>query len=286
MSDHSKIEWTNASWNPTAGCTRCSSGCANCYAIGYAHRMASNPNAKVSAVSTGLTRKRRTGLDWTGTVRCLPGRLADPFKWAKPRLVFVNSMSDPFHEDVPLSFLRPVFDVMGVASWHTYQILTKRAERLEALSASLPWPDNVWMGVSVENQENAWRVDHLRRTGARVKFLSVEPLLGPVTLDLPGIDWVITGGESGPRARPFDPAWAAAVREQCRAAGVRFFHKQNGGKNKKKSGRLLDGRTYDEMPAARAEAVPSWRERTRLAGRFTPPTSARVELTTLDPGVG
>ena len=283
MSGPSSIEWTNATWNPTAGCKRCSSGCANCYAIPFAHRMASNPNRKVSAASAGLTRKRRTGLDWAGAIRCLPERLANPFKWVKPRLVFVNSMSDLFHDDVPLAFIRSVFGVMGAADWHTYQILTKRAERLEELAASLPWHDNVWMGVSVENQENAWRVDHLRRTGAKVKFLSVEPLLGPVTLDLTGTDWVITGGESGPKARPFDPAWAASVRDQCRAAGAKFFHKQNGGRNKKKFGRLLDGRTHDEMPAIRAKKAPARAERTRLAAPFVQSGTGRTELAMLDP---
>lgn len=186
-----------------------------------------------------------------------------------------------FHEDVPLTFIRSVFDAMGAADWHTYQILTKRAKRLEEVSAVLPWHDNVWMGVSVENQDNVWRVDHLRRSGAKVKFLSVEPLLGPVTLDLAGIDWVITGGESGPKARPFDPAWAASVRDQCRSAGVKFFHKQNGGKNKKKSGRLLDGRTHDEMPNIRVKAAPNRAERIRIAAPLGPGSTGRNSLPTL-----
>lgn len=271
MSSTSSIEWTNATWNFLLGCDKVSPGCAGCYAVKNVLRMAGNPNPKVAAANRGLAYRQANGvLNWTGVVRPLPERLAVPFGWPAPKKVFVNSLSDLFHEDVPVGFLRRAFAVMRATPWHTYQALTKRAERLEALSPELDWPDNLWMGVSVESQPYADRVEHLRRTGARVKFLSVEPLLGPVTLDLSGIDWVITGGESGPRARPLDPAWALAVRDQCRAAGTLFFHKQNGGRNKKVTGRLLDGRTYDEIPPVAEVAVPPAWERKLLAARLVP----------------
>jgi protein gp37 len=241
--------------------------------------MAGNPNAKVADANKGLTRRQTNGiLNWTGAVRVLPERLAEPFTWPAAKKVFVNSLSDLFHADVPLAFIQRVLSVMAATPWHTYQVLTKRAERLEELAPSLTWPANVWMGVSVESQPYAARADHLRRTGARVKFLSVEPLLGPVTLDLTGLDWVITGGESGPRARAFDPAWALFVRDQCAAAGVKFFHKQNGGRNKKETGRLLDGRTYDEIPDTASVPVPSARERRTLAARLGLTGDTRVSL--------
>jgi protein gp37 len=262
MSDVSLIEWTNRTWNFLLGCEKISPGCASCYACKECLRMAGNPVAKIADANRGLAYRQDNGvLNWTGEVRLLPERLLKPFEWTRPSKVFVNSLSDLFHKDVPLEFIRRAFAVMRAADWHTYQILTKRAERLEELAPHLAWPDNVWMGVSVESQPYAYRIDHLRRTGAKVKFLSVEPLLGPVTLDLSGIDWVITGGESGPRAREFDPAWALSVRDQCRAAGVKFFHKQNGGRNKKATGRELDGETYDEMPDVLPAAVPPSRER-------------------------
>jgi protein gp37 len=175
--------------------------------------------------------------------------LSLPLKWRQPRIVFVNSMSDMFHEEVPLDFIRRMFDVMRRASHHTFQALTKRSKRLVELAPKLDWPANVWMGVTVEHADYVGRIDDLRQTGARVKFLSLEPLLGPMpALDLSGIDWVIVGGESGPRARPMDPEWARDLREQCRRGGVPFFFKQWGGTNKKKAGRVLDGRTWDEMP--------------------------------------
>lgn len=292
MSDVSKIEWTNATWNFLLGCEKISPGCAGCYAVKDVLRMGSNPNPKVSAANKGLAYRQGNGvLNWTGIVRCLPERLAKPFEWTTPTKVFVNSLSDLYFEDkdnpantVPLEFIRRAFAVMRATPWHTYQILTKRAERLERLSPELDWPDNVWQGVSVESQPYASRIDHLRRTNAKVKFLSVEPLLGPVELDLAGIDWVITGGESGPRARPFDPAWALAVRDQCRAAGALFFHKQNGGRNKKATGRLLGGRTYDEMPEVISVPVPPARERRALAAALVPEaghSSGRVALATI-----
>lgn len=271
MSDISKIEWTNATWNFLVGCEKISPGCSNCYAIKDVIRMAGNPNERVASANRGLACRQDNGiLNWTGIVRMLPERLAKPFFWSTPTKVFVNSLSDLFHADVPVEFIRRALGVMAATPQHTYQILTKRAERLAALSLELDWPDNVWMGVSVESQAYAHRVDHLRRTGAKVKFLSVEPLLGPVELDLAGIDWVITGGESGPRARPFNPAWALLIRDQCRDAGAAFFHKQNGGRNKKTSGRELDGQVYGGMPSVIARPVPSARERRELARRLVP----------------
>lgn len=285
MSDISKIEWTDCTWNFLLGCEKVSPGCAACYACKEVLRMAGNPNEKVASANCGLAYRQGNGvLNWTGEVRLLPERLGLPFKWTRPKRVFVNSLSDLFHKDVPLAFIQRSFSVMRATPWHTYQVLTKRAERLEELSPEIDWPENVWMGVSVESQPYAVRVDHLRRTAAKLNFLSVEPLLGPVTLDLSGIDWVITGGESGPRARPFDPAWALAVRDQCLAAGAKFFHKQNGGRNKKLTGRLLEGRTYDEVPEVAAAPVPTARERRALSSTLTPdagPPPGRVPLTTL-----
>jgi protein gp37 len=173
-----------------------------------------------------------------------------PLRWKKPQRIFVNSMSDLFHKDVPTEFIEKVFDVMCQADWHQYQVLTKRAERLERLSTSLPWPDQIWMGVSVENEDYAFRIDHLRQTGAKTKFLSLEPLLGPLPdLDLEGIDWVIVGGESGPGAREMKRDWVVEIRNQCLQVGVPFFFKQWGGFTRTKAGRSLDGRTWDEMPA-------------------------------------
>lgn len=279
MSEHSNIEWTDASLGLTVGCDKCSTGCANCYAMKDAIRMAKNPNPKVSEVYSGLARRQANKLlNWTGVVRCVPHRLVLPFGWASPKRIFVCNQSDLFHDDVPDDFIRRVFEMMAAASWHTFQCLTKRDERLERLAPSLVWPANVWMGVSVENQDNASRVKNLRQVPAQVRFLSVEPMLGPVTLDLAGIDWVITGGESGRHARPFDPAWALSVRDQCKAAGVAFFHKQNGGRNKKKTGRKLDGRTWDEMPPIIPARVPSRAERKRLAQAFAEPERFLLKL--------
>lgn len=230
----STIEWTESTWNPLTGCTKVSPGCANCYAERMARRLQAMGQANY-----------RNGFALTMHEQALEL----PLRWRKPQVIFVNSMSDLFHQDVPLDYIRRVFDVMQRASWHQFQVLTKRAERLEELASELPWPRNVWMGVSVENADYTWRIDHLRRTGAAVKFLSVEPLLGPLgRLDLAGIDWVIVGGESGPGARPLMDEWVIEVRDQCQAAGVPFFFKQWGGVQKKKAGRLLQGRTYDAMP--------------------------------------
>jgi protein gp37 len=230
------MEWTGSTWNPVNGCDKISPGCKHCYAEVMARRLRAmgQPNY-------------RQGFK----LALHPAMLERPLAWRKPQVIFVNSMSDFFHEDVPLPFIQRVFDVMRRADWHTFQVLTKRADRLERVAAELPWPANVWMGVSVEREDYTFRIDHLRRTPAVVKFLSLEPLLGPLRgLDLAKIDWVIVGGESGPRARPMDPSWASDIRDQCRRARVPFFFKQWGGRNKKAAGRQLDGRTWDGWPKA------------------------------------
>lgn len=234
MGAKSLIEWTQATWNPVTGCTKTSPGCAHCYAERMARRLQAmgHPN-----YANGFE------------VTIHEHALDLPLHWRKPRAIFVNSMSDLFHEQVPLTFIRQVFAVMQQASWHRFQILTKRSARLAQLAPLLPWPENVWVGVTVENAACVYRIDHLRQVGAAVRFLSMEPLLTDVaSVDLSGIHWVIVGGESGPGARPMAAEWARDVRDQCRQAGVPFFFKQWGGPNKSKSGRLLDGQLYDEMP--------------------------------------
>ncbi len=236
MASSSAIEWTDASWNPVTGCTRVSPGCDHCYALTFAERFRGIPGHHFEQ-----------GFD----LRLWPQRLDLPLRWKKPRRIFVNSMSDLFHADVPDEFVRRAFDTMLRADWHTYQILTKRPQRLARLGQSLPWPPHVWVGVSVESNAYAWRADFLRRVPAAVRFVSAEPLLGPVDrLDLTGIHWVITGGESGAGFRRCDPAWVRDVRDRCVAAGVAYFHKQWGGRTPKAGGRLLDGRTWDEFPDA------------------------------------
>jgi protein gp37 len=234
MAANSAIEWTEATWNPLTGCTKISPGCKNCYAERMALRL--QRMGQPNYVNGFELTVHESALDL-------------PLRWKKPQRIFVNSMSDLFHEDVPAEFITRAFDVMRRAHWHQFQVLTKRAERLEEMSLTLPWPPNVWMGVSVERQDYTFRIDHLRRTGAQIKFLSLEPLLGPlVGLDLHGIDWVIVGGESGPKARPMERSWVVEIRMQCKRAKVPFFFKQWGGANKKKAGRELDGRTWDQMP--------------------------------------
>ncbi|MFH1022683.1 MAG: phage Gp37/Gp68 family protein [Planctomycetota bacterium] len=240
MAIKSTIEWTESTWNPATGCTKVSPGCKHCYAETFAERWRGIPGHPYEQ-----------GFD----LRLWSDRLDLPIMWKKPRTIFVNSMSDLFHKNVPLEFVQKVFDVMNQANWHTYQILTKRSERLLELDGKLPWARNIWMGVSVENGDYDFRIDHLRRTCSKVKFLSLEPLLGPLTnLKLKGIDWVIVGGESGPGARLIDSDWILDIRDQCLMAKVPFFFKQWGGVHKKRTGRLLEGRMWDEMPVALAAA--------------------------------
>jgi protein gp37 len=232
---NSEIEWTDATWNPVTGCTKISPGCANCYAETFAERFRGVPGHPYEQ-----------GFD----LKLWPNRLRLPATWKKSKRIFVNSMSDLFHKDVPLPYILQVFEAMNEANWHQYQILTKRHERLLELNSVLPWSKHIWMGVSVENQAHAHRIDFLRATGAQIKFVSIEPLLGPIdNINLSGIDWVIVGGESGRRPRPLDEKWVLSIRDQCEAANVKFFFKQWGGANKKKTGRILEGRTWDDMPA-------------------------------------
>jgi protein gp37 len=245
MANNSSIEWTEATWNPVAGCTVISPGCTNCYAMRLARRLELMGQPKYA----GTTRMSGGRAKWNGEVKLDVAALDIPKRWIVGRTIFVNSMSDLFHEQVPLDFIQAVFSTMVEAKQHTFQILTKRAERAADLSANLPWPDNVWMGVSVESADYIGRIDELRKTSAAVKFLSLEPLLGPLeNLDLGGIDWAIAGGESGPSARPMNPDWVRSIRDQCLAVSVAFHFKQWGGTNKKRAGRILDGRTWDEQP--------------------------------------
>lgn len=245
MGGSSSIEWTDATWNPVAGCNVLSAGCTNCYAMRMAARLEAMGQQKYSG-TTRLSGKRRV---WTGKVVLDHSSLGIPLTWKRGRRVFVNSMSDLFHEAVPLAFIKQVFAVMRETPRHEYQILTKRAERLSELSPHLDWSPNVWMGVSIENDEVADRIHHLRRSGAKVKFLSCEPLIGPLNdLDLSGIHWLIAGGESGPGARPMDPDWVRDLRDRCLASEVPFHFKQWGGSVKSRHGRKLDGRTWDDRP--------------------------------------
>lgn len=234
MALSSTIEWTESTWNPLTGCTKVSPGCSNCYAERMALRLRAmgNPN-----YTNGFSITMHEDV------------LKLPLKWRKPQTIFVNSMSDLFHEEVPDNFIFSVFDIMRRAEWHCFQILTKRSQRLLELSPQLSWMPNIWMGVSVENQDYAFRIDHLRGTGAKVKFLSLEPLLGPIpSLNLKGIDWLIVGGESGPRSRAMEESWVINIRNQCQETNTPFFFKQWGGINKKKTGRELEGQTWAEMP--------------------------------------
>ena len=230
----SSIEWTEMTWNPTTGCDKISQGCKFCYAEIMSKRLQ----------SMGIE-KYKDNFE----VRIHPESLSAPYTWRKSKVVFVNSMSDLFHKDVPLSFIQEVFTVMRNNPQHVFQVLTKRADRLFELNKSLKWTHNIWMGVSVEDENNIGRIDFLRKTGAKVKFLSLEPLLGPLhNLNLKKIDWVIAGGESGHKPRPMKTEWVLDIQEQCQKKEVAFFFKQWGGKNKKKNGRILNGKTYDEMP--------------------------------------
>ncbi len=243
MADRSGIEWTEVTWNPTTGCDKTSPGCDNCYALTLAKRLRAMGQAKYQ--NDGDPRTSGPGFALT----LHEDTLAAPYGWKSPRVIFVNSMSDLFHPDVPLDFIQRVFKVMAETPQHTYQVLTKRSKRLAALAGELAWPSNVWMGVSVETERYAFRLDHLRSVGAAVRFVSAEPLLGALpNLDLTSIDWLIAGGESGPNARPMDEAWVRDLRDQCGAAGVAFFFKQWGGRTPKAGGRELDGALHDDMP--------------------------------------
>lgn len=234
MAQFSRIEWTQCTWNPVTGCTKISPGCAHCYAERMARRLHAMGNRRYA---DGFRLTLHEDL------------LEEPLKWRGPRVVFVNSMSDLFHEDVPVEFVRQVFETMVLAKQHTFQVLTKRAERMASLAPSLPWPTNVWAGVTVEGTAQAWRIDHLRAVPAAVRFVSAEPLLGPLPgLGLRGIDWLIAGGESGPGARAMHPAWVRDLRDRCAASGTAFFFKQWGGVRKKQAGRILDGREWSDMP--------------------------------------
>ena len=234
MSDNSSIEWTDATWNPVTGCTKISTGCKHCYAERLAKRLQAIGQTNY-ANGFNLTIQNHM--------------LEVPLRWKKPRNIFVNSMSDLFHDQVPLDYIRQVFDVMTRARWHRFQVLTKRSERLAMLSQSLDWAPNIWMGVSVENDEYRSRIDDLRRTGAGIKFLSLEPLLGPLYgLDLGGINWVIVGGESGPKSRPMQESWVLNIRDQCQSQSIPFFFKQWGGLKPKSGGRRLEGIEHNAMP--------------------------------------
>jgi len=234
LADNSAIEWTQATWNPVTGCEKVSPGCAHCYAETFAERWRGIPGHPYGQ-----------GFD----LRLWPDRLDQPLRWRRPRMIFVNSMSDLFHERIPEAFIQAVFDVMGQARQHTFQILTKRHERLAELAPRLMWYPNVWMGVSIENRRFVHRADYLREVEAAARFISAEPLLGPLEgLDLTDIDWLIAGGESGYRHRRCDPAWVRELRDRCATEDVAFFFKQWGGRTAKAGGRLLDGRTYDALP--------------------------------------
>jgi len=235
MSDKSAIEWTDATWNPVTGCIEVSLGCDHCYARTFAERFRGVPNHPYEQ-----------GFD----LKLHPDRLELPLKWHRPRRIFVNSMSDLFHKDIPDEYIHQIFQTMVKADWHIFQILTKRSARLARLGPQLPWAPHIWAGVSVETDHYCWRVNHLRQVPASVRFISAEPLLGPLeNLNLEGIHWLITGGESGPGHRPCDAEWVRSLRDHCISSGVAFFHKQWGGRTPKSGGRILDGRTWDEIPS-------------------------------------
>jgi protein gp37 len=252
MGQKSKIEWTDATWNPTTGCTKVSEGCDHCYAHKLAHeRLAQLYTGQLPVIQTP------DNLADPFSIRLWPKRLSQPSSWKQPRIVFVNSMSDLFHVDVPDAFVRQVFEVMLKVDRHIYQVLTKRPARAvrfflrnQYLFPGGRVPRHIWMGTSVENQDVVYRVSHLRKLPADVRFLSCEPLLGPLELNLSGIHWVIAGGESGAEFRPMDEAWVLGLRDQCRSTGTPFFFKQWGGRRSKAGGRVLEGRTWDEMPLA------------------------------------
>jgi protein gp37 len=248
-SSNTGIEWTDKTWNPTTGCNKVSPGCRYCYAEALTERFP-------QTFSEGFK------------LTLYPERLDQPKKWRTPSRIFVNSMSDLFHEDIPIDYLKKIFDVMAATPWHIYQVLTKRSERLAQLANDLPWTDNIWMGVSVESQRYSHRVDALRQVPVKVRFLSCEPLLGPLELNLLGINWVIVGGESGYQRRPIKPEWVKAILHQTHEADAAFFFKQWGGVHSKAGGRLLDGEIWDEMPQSWDEHIQKWvnRETFRISG--------------------
>jgi len=254
---HTGIEWTDKTWNPTTGCDKVSPGCVHCYAEALTRRFPKNfPNGFALTLH--------------------PGRLKEPLRWRTPSRVFVNSMSDLFHEDVPLDFIKQVFSVIHSTPWHIYQILTKRHERLDDLSSKLDFPKNIWLGVSVENQNYVERLEYLRKVSVSVRFISCEPLLGALQLNLTGIDWVIVGGESGQKHRPMQIMWAEDIRDQCQDAGVAFFFKQVGGRTPKAGGKLLDNKIWDEMPDAWNQHIKKWGTFPLKSAR----RSEKLELTT------
>ena len=238
-----KIEWTERTWNPIRGCSKLSEGCGHCYAAIMAHRFSGKGKP-----FEGLTAHTSKGVNWTGKIMVVEEQFAEPYKWRKPQMVFVNSMSDLFHENVSIEVIRRIFRVMNETPQHKYQVLTKRPERLLKLNGEFTWTPNIWMGVTVENQKVLKRIDLLLGCSAHVKYLSCEPLLEPLDLSLDGIDWVICGGESGPGARPMKPEWVRRIRDDCVKNKVPFFFKQWGGLKKKQAGRTLDGKIWDEMP--------------------------------------
>lgn len=260
MSNQSTIEWTDATWNPVRGCTKISPGCKNCYAERFSERFR---GVEGHAYEQGFD------------LRLVPEHLADPFRWSRPKMIFVNSMSDLFQESIADDYIESVVRVMMLANWHTYQVLTKRAERMrDMLNGPLAFAaqhDHIWWGVSVEDRKyGVPRVEHLRQAQVAMRFLSVEPLLESVSpLDLRDIDWVIVGGESGAGCRPMSEEWVLEIRDQCRTSGVPFFFKQWGGTQKKKAGRELQGKTYDEMPTRNQQPVASRLDRQRLIDRFS-----------------
>lgn len=250
MGDSTGIEWTESTWNPTTGCDRTSPGCDNCYALTLAKRLKAMGTDKYQVDGDPRTSGPGFGLTLHSDTLHLP------YRWKRPRVVFVNSMSDLFHPEVPLEYIARVFQVIEETPQHTYQVLTKRSRRMREVAHHLPWPGNLWMGVSVETSKYLFRIDHLRDVPAAVRFVSAEPLLGPLgVVDLSEIDWVIAGGESGPGARVMEIGWGRELRDQCNAAGVKFFFKQWGGRTPKAGGRELDGRTWDDRPAVPPSAA-------------------------------
>jgi len=236
LADKTRIEWTEATWNPIRGCSKVSPGCLNCYAEKFAERWRGIPGHPYEQ-----------GFD----IRIVPDKLELPLRWKKPRLILVNSMSDLFHEDISLDYIKQVFSTMNNADHHIFQVLTKRDERLNKIYSRVTWSSNIWIGVSIENQDYVQRIEALRNIPSEVKFISFEPLLGPIEIDLTGINWVIVGGESGPNARPIKQEWVCSIRDKCLESSVPFFFKQWGGKRKHLTGRILEGKTWNEMPVGK-----------------------------------